>query len=202
LPLVPVTAEVPVPSGLRVTGKFANQAEAAGGQFVLVSKVLVPAEQAAPAFCPVVHVAGEPTHLGHGDAELPVRYTRDERGIVTLEFPAAKSTVPLPLVWTTLTTQVLSPAFTIGRGAAKKQLASSAQLPALPPQLASAVQATPKFVEPMQCELGPAPTVQFWLLVPVLATRVLPPGGEIAKTFWAPSGVAPGGTEVAPPPPM
>jgi hypothetical protein len=145
------------------------------------------------------------THLGHGDDELPVRYTRDESGTLTLEVPVVRSAMPPASVWTTLTTQVLRPAFTIGSGAAKKQLASSAQAPALPPQSASLAQTAPKFVVPMQCEPGPAPNVQSRLLVPLLASSIAALLGLpdwMSKMLVAPSGVAPGGTEVAPPPPM
>jgi hypothetical protein len=130
-------------------------------------------------------------------------YTRDESGMLTLEVPAVRSAVPPASVWMTLTTQVLRPAFTIGVGAAKKQLALSAHEPAAPPHCESAVQATPVLVEPMQDEAGPAPLVQFRLLVPPLASSVAALlGPAILKRLVAPSGVAPGGTAVAPPPPM
>jgi hypothetical protein len=86
--------------------------------------------------------------------------------------PVVRSAVPLASVWMTLTTQVLSPAFTIGVGAAKKQLASSAHAPAVPPQSASVAHTAPVFELPMQCLPGPAPKVQFRSLVPLLADSV------------------------------
>ena len=82
--------------------------------------------------------------------------------------------MPLASVWITLTTQVLRAPFTIGSGAAKKQLASSAQEPGNPPQSLSAVQALPVLVLPMQCLPGPAPLVQSRGPVPLLATRFVP----------------------------
>jgi hypothetical protein len=145
-------------------------------------------------------------HVGHGDDEFPVMYTRDESGMFVLVVPAVRSAVPPASVWMTLTTQVLSPAFTIGSGAAKKQLASSAQKPTWPPHCESAVQSMPVLVEPMQCAVGPAPWVQFrslpvcaWV-VAVSSAALL--GPWMLKRLVAPSGVAPGGTAVAPPPPM
>jgi hypothetical protein len=99
-------------------------------------------------------------------------YTRDESGTFTLVVPAVRSAVPPASVWMTFTTQELSPAPAIGTGALKKQLASSAQEPALPPQPESAVQAAPVLVLPMQCEVGPAPFVQSRSLVPLLADSV------------------------------
>jgi hypothetical protein len=148
-------------------------------------------------FSPPTHLAA--THFGHGDAELPVRYTRDASGIFTLLVPVVMSPVPPASVAMTLTTQVLSGPFRMGSGPAKKQLGSSPQEPTFPPHWESRVHAVPKFVPPMQCEVGPAPLVQFRLLVPLLATRL---GPEMSKILVAWSGVAPGGTLVAPPPPM
>jgi hypothetical protein len=52
LPVVPVSVEVPVLSGLRLTAMGAVNADADGGQSWLVRKVLVPAEHAPPAFAP------------------------------------------------------------------------------------------------------------------------------------------------------
>jgi hypothetical protein len=52
LPVVPVSVEVPVLSGLRLTAMGAVNTDADGGQSWLVRKVLVPAEHAPPAFAP------------------------------------------------------------------------------------------------------------------------------------------------------
>jgi hypothetical protein len=81
--------------------------------------------------------------LGQGDAELAVRNTRDASGIFTLEVPVVRSTVPLLSDLKTLSTHVLWLPFGIGNGAAKKQLASSAQESGYPPQSLSAEQAPP-----------------------------------------------------------
>src|SRR5262245_65883811 len=119
--------------------------------------------------------------------------------------PALRLAPPPASVWMTLITQVLSSAFTIGSGALKKQLASSAQEPAPPPQPESAVQAAPVLVEPMQCEVGPAPLVQVRSSVtsgPIGNSVAASLGPETRKQKPWPSGVAAGGTEVAPPPPL
>src|SRR5262245_2412570 len=122
------------------------------------------------------------THSGHGSVRLPVTYTRDESGRLTLEVPAARLPVPPASVWITLIGHVVStpPAkgFGIGNGGPKKQLASSAQEPDSPPQSASVVQEAPGFVAATQCFPGPAPWVQLSGPLPGLATR-LPP--EMAK---------------------
>ena len=51
----------------------------------------------------------------------------------------------------------------------------------------------------MQCLPGPAPLVQFWLLVPALPVSV--PGPLMARNEVALSGIAPPATTVALPPP-
>jgi hypothetical protein len=114
-----------------------------------------------------------------------------------------KSPEPPASVWITLTTQVLRLLFSIGSGGAKRQLASSAQAPAPPPQLASAVQAMPVFVLPMQCLSGPAPSVQSAGPLPALTTRgTVEPDPATPKMEVEPSTTRDGGTEVAPTPPM
>src|SRR5262249_37514374 len=123
---------------------------------------------------PVSHFL--PTHFGHGSAKLPVTNTRDESGRLTDELPVAASPVPLASVWITLSTQVVrtppAKGFGIGSGGPKKQLASSAQAPATPPQPPSFTQAEPVFVAPTQCMPGPAPLVQSAWLGPTLGARL------------------------------
>src|SRR5262249_27692291 len=124
--------------------------------------------------------------------------TRDESGMLAATTPLVTSTRPLASVWMTLMTQVLRLPFGIGSGAAKRELASSAQGPARPPHWESRVHAIPVLVPATQCLPGPAPLVQSRLLVPEFANRLLP---ETPKIWVAPLGVPPGGTVVAPPPP-
>jgi hypothetical protein len=85
-----------------------------------------------------------------------------------------------------------------GSGGPKKQFASSAQEPAMPPQAASFAQAGVALLL-MQCVPGPAPFVQSFCEVPSLATRVVPP--TTLKMLVASSGILPGGTTVPLPPP-
>src|SRR5262245_1147430 len=52
------------------------------------------------------HVPGR--HFGHGEAVLPVMYTREERFRLTSDSPVDTSTVPLASAWITFRTQVVS----------------------------------------------------------------------------------------------
>ena len=100
------------------------------------------------------------THFGHGEDTFAVTYVRDESGSTALMSPVPTLAVPLAVVWIKCSTQVLSAGFAgfgIGSGGAKKQFASSAQLLAIPPQLASLVHANPLVTQRFP---GPAPRVQ------------------------------------------
>jgi hypothetical protein len=118
-----------------------------------------------------------------------------------LDAPVPALAAPLASLCTTLRTQVVSAlngaGLGIGSGGPKLQFASSAQEPAAPPQLRSAVQDTTELLL-MQCLPGPAPLVQLSELVPALADRVDP---ETPKNEVEPSGIAPPATMVALPPP-
>ena len=121
------------------------------------------------------------------------------------------SNEPAASVWTTLMTQVVSDVtgggLGIGSGGPKKQFASSAHEPErLQPtqefaQSVSDVQAPlPVPTLPlMQCVPGPAPVLQSLNEVPVLGPSVV--GPVMSRNVVAPSGIGPGGTVVAAPPP-
>ena len=119
-----------------------------------------------------------------------------------LESPVPWLTVPLASVCTTFCTQVVSPpnggGLTIGSGGPKKQFASSAHEPAIPPQLMSVVHAGSELLL-TQCLPGPAALVQLSEFVPGLATSVLAPMS--LRKDVEPSGIAPPAITVAAPPP-
>ena len=118
-----------------------------------------------------------------------------------LEAPVAVFAVPLAVVCTAFSTQVVSAAkgagLTIGSGGPKKQFASRAHAPAAPPQFPSVAQAGTELLL-MQCVPGPAPTVHVSRLPVALPVSVLP---DSVRNEVEPSGMAPGGTTVPAPPP-
>ena len=85
----------PVVSGLRVTGRGAWNWLGVGGHDRVVAREPTPVQEP-PALGPALHLPE--THLGHGDARLPVRKTREDSGKETVVVPRARSTVPLPSV--------------------------------------------------------------------------------------------------------
>ena len=102
---------------------------------------------------------------------------------------------------TAFSTQVVRAPFgggvRIGRGGPKKQFASAAHDVATPPQSALLVHTGFELLL-MQCRPGPPPTVQVSRL-PVFAPLSVDP--LMFRIEVEPSGIAPPGTFVAPPPP-
>src|SRR5262249_17079839 len=152
-------------------------------------------------------------------------------GSCTLEAPVVASNVPVAVWATTFSTQVvrasLGGGLGIGSGGPKKQFASSRQEVEPPPQSASVVQTIGAGLGPAaqdpggapalhalatfpqsaselqwaltQCLPGPGPMEQSFGPVPALPPSV--PGPVIAYISVEPSGIRPGGTMVALPPP-
>src|SRR5581483_2007643 len=122
-----------------------------------------------------------------------------------VDSPVTESAVPLASMAMTFRTHVESAAassFAIGSGGPKKQFASSAHEPELPPHSASLVQAAPLFVSAMQCLPGPAPWLQFSGPVPALGPSVTmdPPAGVTVRYVVVPSGMSEAATAAVPPP--
>src|SRR5262245_18345195 len=115
--------------------------------------------------------------------------------------PVDAFAVPLADVCTTFSTHVVSAAkgagLTIGSGGPKKQFASGPHEPAAPPPFPSVAHEGSELLL-MQCFPGPSPTVQVFSL-PVFAPVSTAPLME--RMDVEPSGMAPGGTTVALPPP-
>src|SRR5581483_9341750 len=108
----------------------------------------------------------------------------------TVESPVPGCAVPLASVMIAFMTHTGSTPV-IGSGGPKKQFASSAHDPPVPPQSASDVHAMGPPLPAMQCLPGPAPFVQFPRPVPVLAmSGTSPPDGvPSSKSDCAASGI-------------
>src|SRR5690242_20645670 len=112
-PVAFVRDAVPLVSGLRLTGRGAWN-PASGGRQSMVVPLALADEHASPLSSPselltsfheVSHVPE--MQVGHGEALLPVMYTRDESGSDTLESPVPMLTVPPAFVCTTFRTHVV-----------------------------------------------------------------------------------------------
>src|SRR5262249_60784240 len=68
-------------------------------------------------------------HFGHGEVALPVRWVRENSGMLTVDAPVVRSPVPLASFSITLITQVLRPPFAIGSGGAKRKFLANGQGP-------------------------------------------------------------------------
>src|SRR5262249_4149486 len=198
LPSAAVFEAPEVLSGFRFTANGARRVAGGGGQSCVVSWAPT-GVHARPARGAALQVPE--MHFGHGEVALPVRWVRENSGMLTVDAPVVRSPVPLASFSITLITQVLRPPFAIGSGGPKRQFSASAQEPGIETSQSVATgQAAPLVVGPMPCLPGPAPLGQSHFPGPLLASRSVWWAAR-SKTFEAPSTTAPGGTLTAFPPP-